>query len=133
MAEGNDQQRKVPLLAMISGAVGFVLTAGLIGFIAWEASQRTQPKMPAIEVRAGEVRRADGDFVLEFEARNTTPNTAAAVQIEGSLTVAGAEPIVSHVTLDYVPGHSMRKGGMFFIADPREGQLELRALGYVEP
>jgi uncharacterized protein (TIGR02588 family) len=37
------------------------------------------------------------------------------------------------VTIDYVPSRSSRKAGLFFMRDPREFDLSLRALGYQSP
>jgi uncharacterized protein (TIGR02588 family) len=34
---------------------------------------------------------------------------------------------------DYVPGHSVRQGGLFFTRDPRSGHLSVRARGYSAP
>lgn len=133
MAGNGDNGDKPPPLAMIAGAIGFVLTLGLIGFIGWEAFHRAQARVPAVEVQAGEVHRTERGYVLEFDARNTTSHTAAAVQVEATLTAAGAKPVVSSVTLDYIPGHSTRKGGIFLPIDPSSGDLKLRALGYAKP
>ena len=133
MADNDSKRGKIPPLAILTGAIGFVLTAGLIGFIGWEALHRTQAEAPKVTVEQGQVFRAPGGFVVEIEARNTTAHTAAAVEVEATLTTPGAKPIVSSVTLDYVPGHSTRKGGVFLPTDPRSGKLELRALGYAKP
>ena len=56
----------------------------------------------------------------------------AQVKIEGILSGGGADEI-SRVVFDYVPGHSVRQGGLFFTRDPRTGHLSLRARGYPAP
>jgi len=122
-----------PWLPIAAGATGLALTSGLIGFVGWEAVHRDQSNAPMIEVQAGAVHAAPQGFVLEFEARNTSGRSAAGVIVEATLAVPGERPIVSTVTLDYVPGHSKRKGGIFLPAHPGSGRLELRALGYAEP
>jgi uncharacterized protein (TIGR02588 family) len=37
------------------------------------------------------------------------------------------------MTLDYSPPGSEKQAGLFFTRDPRQFQLQVRALGYVEP
>ena len=51
---------------------------------------------------------------------------------EGILSGGGADE-TSRVVFDYVPGHSVRQGGLFFTRDPRTGHLTLRARGYSAP
>lgn len=36
-------------------------------------------------------------------------------------------------TLDYVPQHSEREGGLLFLNDPARHERQLRVKGYVEP
>ena len=133
MADSEDRNDKPPTLAIVTGVIGFILSAGLIGFVGWEAFQRAEAKVPAVTVQAGKIHAAPSGFVVEFKARNRTAHTAAGVEVEGTLTAAGAKPVISSVTLDYVPGHSTRQGGLFFSDDPRSGRLELRAFGYSKP
>lgn len=125
---------RLPAIAIISGAIGLVLTAGLVGFIGWEAlrAPRAAPT-PRLAVEAVSTHRTPGGYLVEFEARNGSPRTAAAVQIEATLEVAGAEPVTSTVSLDYVPGNSSQRGGVVMPADPRAGRLTLRVAGYSEP
>ena len=133
MTNREGKQHKVSSLALLSGAIGFAITASLIGFIGWEAIHPAQENVPWIELRTAEVHRSHGGFVVAFEARNTTSQSAAGVEIEGTLATGGSKPLVSSVTLDYIPGGSVRKGGLYFPADPRSGRLELRALGFEKP
>ena len=64
---------------------------------------------------------------------NLSPATAAAVQIEGELVEGERVLATSQVTLDYVPGNSERRGGLFFRENPQAYDLEIRALGYAKP
>lgn len=132
MPDTKDKE-KLPSLAILAGGIGFLLSAALIGYIGWEAVRSAEAKVPMVVVEAGEVHRVASGFVVEFEARNTTAHSAAAVEVEATLEVPGAEPVTSGVTLDYVPGHSTQKGGIFLPRDPRTGRLEIRALGYARP
>jgi uncharacterized protein (TIGR02588 family) len=54
------------------------------------------------------------------------------VRIEGA--VPGSDgPEFSSVTLDYIPGHSARKGGLFFTLNPQSEKFTLRAAGFAKP
>lgn len=75
---------------------------------------------------------ADG-WLVEVAAQNLSAATAAAVQIEGELLDGERVIATSQVTLDYVPGNSERRGGLFFREDPQAHGLKVRAMGYAEP
>jgi uncharacterized protein (TIGR02588 family) len=71
--------------------------------------------------------------LVEFRALNEGGRTAAGLTIEGELRNGTKVVESSDTTLEYLPSHSERSGGLFFTADPREYQLELRAKGYETP
>lgn len=134
--EGRDQEQdggSAPALEWIAAALGLLLTLGMLGFIGWNALRDTGTSPPAIEVRVTGIVPAANGYVVEVAAENRSPATAAAVQIEGELKQNGRSIATSQTTLDYVPGHSERHGGLFFQLDPRAHQLEVRALGYARP
>lgn len=134
MAKSNDSRdHRLPPIAIAAGAVGFALTAGLAGVLGWQALQQSDAQVPSVAVEAGTAHATPGGFVVEFEARNRSAQAAADVEVEATLTRPGEPPVVSTVSLSYVPGNSVQRGGVFLPADPRSGKLELRALGYSEP
>ena len=49
------------------------------------------------------------------------------------MSVPGGVRVEFRARIDYVPGHSVRQGGLFFTRDPRTGHLSLRARGYSAP
>lgn len=125
---------RLPTIAIVSGTIGFLLTAALIGFIGWEALRGSgAAETPRLAVEAGRIHRTPAGYLVEFEARNTSARTAAAVEIEAKLEMPGSEPVSSTVSLDYVPGNSSQRGGVIVPADPRKGRLTLRVAGYTEP
>lgn len=130
---GSRKPPKEPLLEWIAAAVGLVLTLGMMALIGREALHGDSADPPAIEVRALRVGAVPSGFVVEVKAVNRSGGAAAAVQIEGELKEGGASVETSSLTLDYVPGHAEREGGLFFRRDPRRHRLELRALGYQRP
>ena len=124
---------QTPLLEWIAGGVGLLLTLGTFGVIGWEAVTTRGEPPPAIETSVEGVTAAAGGYVVEVRLRNRSHATAAAVEIEGEMSAGGGEPTRSTATIDYVPGESERRVGLFFREDPRRHGLEVRVLGYSEP
>lgn len=134
MSEPDPSSEAFPKMAIVAGVIGFVLTTGLIGFIGWQAlAQSGELETPALSVQAGRVHETHGGYLVEFEARNRSPRTAAAVEVEATLETADGTPATSVVSLDYVPGDSAKRGGVVLSTDPRAGRLTLRVTGYAEP
>jgi uncharacterized protein (TIGR02588 family) len=127
------QDSGTPVLEWIAAAIGLILTLAMLGFIGWQAWKSTGEELPAIEVRIQRIVPAAGGFVAEFAAANLSPATAAAVQIEGELREGERVVATSQVTLDYVPGNSEQRGGLFFRENPQAYGFEVRALGYAKP
>jgi uncharacterized protein (TIGR02588 family) len=124
-------EARTPWLEWVSSGVGLLLVLVVFGLIGWQAiNDASEP--PAIAVDVGNVTPVPGGFRVEFRARNTGGSAGAQVEIEGVLSGGGADEI-SRVVFDYVPGHSVRRGGLFFTHDPRIGHLSLRARGYSAP
>ena len=130
-AEGESE--RTPLLEWVAGAIGAILTLTLIGVLGWQAWTNPGDVPPEVTVRLEEVLPAGAGFVARIAGVNASPETAAAVEVEGVLSRDGEVVETARATLDYVPGHSEKRGGLFFAEDPREGDLRLRALGYQEP
>jgi len=133
MARKQDKTPREPLLEWIASAIGLILTLAILVVIGREALSGENETAAAIEVRTISVAQMKSGFVVEIVARNPSGATAAAVEIEGVLKSGETEVETSGLTLDYVPGHAERKGGLFFSKDPRSYQLEVRALGYQRP
>lgn len=116
----------------VAAAASTVLVLAVVGYLLYDAAARPRTP-PSIQVAADTVLQADGLWLVEFRATNHGHETAAAVKIEGELTRAASSVETSEAVLDYVPGRSVRHGGLFFRNDPRAYRLELRALGYQKP
>ncbi|HYI64072.1 MAG TPA: hypothetical protein VEW71_04230 [Allosphingosinicella sp.] len=122
-----------PLLEWAASGIGLLLLLGLLAVIGREALSGEAEQLPAIDVAIRRILPAGSGFVVEIEAVNRSGGTAAAVEIEGTLKSGGSTRESSSATLDYVPGHSRRSGGLFFREDPRRHQIEVRALGFQVP
>jgi len=132
MAQPNERGG-TPVLEWVASGIGLALLLGLLAVLGREAFNREAEQLPAIDVAIRRILPAGSGFVVEIEAVNRAGGTAAAVEIEGALKSGGTSLETSSATLDYVPGHSRRRGGLFFREDPRRHQIEVRALGFQIP
>jgi uncharacterized protein (TIGR02588 family) len=128
-----DGTAQAPLLEWIAAGIGLLLTLMVLAVIGREALNGESEQLPVISVSATGISPAGSGHVLAFEATNKTGGTAAAVEIEVTLKAGDTIVETGKATLDYVPGHSKAKGGVFFLKDPRRHKLELRALGFQTP
>lgn len=113
------------------GAIGAAAVAMMLGVFLYEAvgGEETPPTI-ALEVTG--VERAGDVWLTRVRAHNSGDETAAQVEIEGTLS-AGGETETATMTLDYLPDGSTRTGGLYFAQDPGQGELSLRVLGYSDP
>lgn len=117
----------------LTAAVGLLLVLGAIGYLGYVAVAGDDLP-PSLIVAVDSVTTTGGVHQVHFTVRNAGDRAGAAVVVEGRLTgTAGGGEETSEATLDYVPGRSARRGGLFFSSDPGAGRLELRALGYAVP
>ena len=140
----DDKQRKEPSkLEWLIGSVSMLLVLTGIGFLLYEAWTGTSLP-PMVTLRVDRTTETPRGYVVEVTAANTGGTTARAVTIEGRLLepAAGAgssgqtAPKVvetSSATLQWVPAHAERRGGLFFSRDPADYQLRVRPLGYDRP
>ena len=133
MGQARKKPPEAPLLEWIAAAIGLLLLAAVLAVIGREALSGDTGELPAIEVAVVRVEPAGRGFVVGFEAVNRSGGTAAAVGIEGVLKSGRTIVETSSATIDYVPAHSRRGGGLFFREDPRRHAIEVRPLGFQTP
>lgn len=115
----------------VAAIVSLLLVAAAIGYLLVDATRPQTP--PHVVVRVDTIIAQPGGFLLEFEARNLGSRTAADVRVEGTIDGGSAGPESSDATMDFLPGESSRRGGLFFSEDPRVHPVELRVIGYQRP
>ena len=118
-------QTKPPVLEWIMGGLGLLLTLAVLVVVLREAMAPGGP--PVIEPALHAVHGGPGQWRAEVEVRNTGPETAAAVEIEGVLGDETASAVI-----DYVPAGGRERIILGFERDPRAG-LQLHARGWTEP
>ena len=131
---GKDQGKlsAAPLWMWGIAVLGLVLVLGSIGFMLYEAAAGDSSP-PDVTVRVDSIRPTQNGFLIEFRAINEGGTTAQGLTVEGELRSGTDSVETSDTTIEYVPSHSERAGGLFFKSDPRQYQLQLRAKGYERP
>lgn len=129
----NPAPKRYPLVEWVSAAIGLAITGAMFGFLALEARGQSERVPPLLNAVALGLASGPGQYVVEFEVRNDSAATGAAVQVEGTLKEGGSAVETSTASLSYVPGHSVQRGGLVFTKDPRDYRLELRVTGYELP
>ncbi len=128
----NQSVSDIPILEWIVGAVGFAIVGTLLAYLFYHAIAANQSP-PDVAVKVVSVVQVRSSYLVTAQAHNHGGSTAAAVVIQGELR-QGAELVEqSNTTLDYSPPNSQKQVGLFFSRDPRQFDLHVRALGYVEP
>ena len=114
-------------------AAGFVLSAALLGYLAWDALQRPGGR-PIVQTRLGAPVDHGGHFAVPVFVTNRGDATAEGVLVEVELTPAEGEPERSEFELQFLPSRAERKAWVTFSSDPGSAKsLEARVLGYREP
>jgi uncharacterized protein (TIGR02588 family) len=88
---------------------------------------------PDVMVRVDSILTTRNGFLVTFQAVNEGGSTAEGLTVEGELRSGTDSLEMSNTTIEYVPSHSEREGGLFFTLDPRRYELQLRAKGYEKP
>lgn len=131
-AEERDEGGGAPWLEWIASASGLLIAVALVSFLVWDIlGEKGEP--PTITVETGKVTPYGGGFTVEIRLRNSSAATAAHVAAEGVLKRGDQIVELARATIDYLPGKSERRGGLFFTHDPREFSMQVRPLGYAQP
>jgi uncharacterized protein (TIGR02588 family) len=126
-----DHPTRISSWEWIAAAVAAAMVISMVVTLLLAGRREQTP--PRFAVTIDSVAASGPDFLVQFSIRNDGRKTAAQVIVEGELEHGEASPETSSVTFDYVPGGSVRRGGVLFRHDPRSGRLTLRPLGFREP
>jgi uncharacterized protein (TIGR02588 family) len=124
--------KDAPLWMWGIALLGLALVLGSIVFALYEAAAGDSSP-PDVTLRVDSILPTRNGFLVEFRAVNEGGSTAEGLTVEGELR-SGTESVeISDTTVEYVPSHSERTGGLFFTSDPRRYELRLRAKGFEKP
>jgi uncharacterized protein (TIGR02588 family) len=135
--KGNDQGgggklKDAPLWMWAIALLGLSLVVGSIGFMLYEAAGGDQSP-PDVAARVDSILPTRNGYLVKFRAVNEGGSTAEGVTVEGELRNGTESVETSNTTIEYVPSHSEREGGLYFTLDPKQYELRLRAKGYEKP
>src|SRR5688500_8284731 len=86
-----------------------------------------------VSIRVDEILPSAQGYLVSLKIENSGNATAAALNVEGVLRRGGTTVETSLVTVDYVAAGSERDAALLCSNDPRQGELTVRAKGYIEP
>ena len=112
--------------------LGLALAAGSIIFMIYEAAAGDSSP-PNVTILLDSISPAGNGFLVQFKAVNDGGTTAQGLTVEGELRNGTQSVEMSNTTVEHLPSHSEREGGLFFTSDPRQFELRLRPKGYEKP
>jgi uncharacterized protein (TIGR02588 family) len=131
-SQKQQESEAIPIWEWIVAGFGFILVAGVIGFLLFEALSGNRLP-PDVKLSVASVVQTRNGYLVRITAVNQGGMTAEGVIVEAELR-SGTEPLErSRTTIDYLPPRSEKRLGLFFTRDPRQFQLAVRSLGYEEP
>ena len=113
-------------------AMGMLFVFGSFAILVRDSFTGGRP-VAEISVWVDEVVPSAQGFLVSLKIENSGNATAAALGVEGVLVQGGTNVETSLVTVDYVAAGSERDAALLFSKDPRQGELTVRAKGYIEP
>ena len=116
---------------MVFAASALVITIVLGTLVVFEVRRPETP--PELHVRTTETRAMTAGFVVGVEVENRGGETAANAVIELELTGAGGPAERVELHLPFVPHGAVRTGEVIFRANPADGTVRARVLGYERP
>lgn len=131
-SERQGREKDTPVWEWIVAYMGLALVAGTFGFMCYQAI-KGDSSPPDISVQVDSIQPVRNGYLVKIRAFNRGGSTAAGLTVEGELRDESGSVETSDATINYVPSHSERRGGLFFTKDPRQFQLQLRAEGYEAP
>ena len=116
----------------VLAALGLIFVLGSFGLMVRETVIAGK-RVAQLSIAVGEIAPSTHGYRVNLVIENRGNATAAALVVEGTLRRNGKVVETSEATLDYVSAGSRRDVVLFFTNDPRQGDLVVRPLGYVEP
>lgn len=123
---------RTPLWEKLVGLLGLMLICGTIIFLLWSAP-RTDEEALDFSFTVHEAMALGSRFLVLLDVRNTGDHTASELGLEARLSPQQGDTESVEMTIAYLAAGSTQRVGIYFDTDPRDGNLEFRALGYQKP
>ncbi|MFC3703698.1 hypothetical protein ACFOOL_02870 [Devosia honganensis] len=128
-ASNNGKNGQTHFIEWVLGGISTLIVLGLAGFLTHEALTKTGSE-PVLSLQVLRVVEQEQSSAVVIAVRNAGHATAADVEVAG---VIDGDPVIRHVTLDYVPAESEREVTLNFASPLDEERLELLILGHAAP
>ena len=128
----NKMEADIARRTRVLAALGLIFVLASFGLMVREAVTAGK-RVPQLSISVGEIAPAAQGYLVNVVIENRGNATAAALVVRGTLKRDGKDVETSEVTVDYVSAGSRRDIALFFTNDPRQGDLAVRPLGYIEP
>lgn len=126
------QHDTTPLLEWLLGGIGVVLFVGAIAFLVYEGSG-AEDRPAGVEIRIDEVIVIDDAYLVRYRAHNLGTQTLVDLHISARVLDGQTELERVEAGIDYLPGRSWRRGGLYLREDPRKYRVDIGVGGYQEP
>lgn len=121
-----------PFWERVVAFLGLLLVLASLGYLLYQGIWGDNSP-PDVVIEQEAILNSGKDYLVRFKARNFGGETAAEVQVTGTLSQNGQEIEKVETVIDYIPAGSEQRGGLYFSNDPSTAELELRASGYRVP
>ena len=121
-----------PRLEWLLGICGLALLLAAICFLTYRGLTESD-KPGAVVVRVTDVDEVGGAYVVRFHARNEGSKTLSQLHLNAHLSDGDEQVESAQALIDYLPGHSEQRGGVYLRHDPRRYRLRIEPAGYMEP
>ena len=118
-----------PLLERVLAGLGGLMLAAGVAFLVHDGLTNDQGP-GAVVATVTKVTQVGDAYVVEVVLENEGGETLSDLQLGAHVMDDKSELESVAVAIDYLPGHSTRKAGLYLRHDPRRYRLEIRAEGY---
>ena len=110
------------------------IVVAILGLITWlEFSGASAPPRVTAWADLEQVRQEEGVFYVPVTIENTGDKTIEEVVVEAQLDTGNGEPEVADITVTFLAGGERVYGALVFTSDPRNGDLIIRPVSYIDP
>lgn len=113
-------------------ALGLILVSSTLGYLVYDAIGRTSDR-PLLELTLREPYQQGSHYVVPLTVHNRGGRTAEQVLVRVTLTADGNDEESAELQFESIPRLSQREGYVTFKSNPKNGQIDGRAVGYEQP
>ena len=130
----NPQATPRSLAEWISFSIALCLLGIVLGLViySWVTIQ-DKPPILVVKETESDIREAEGQFYIPFEATNSGGGTVQSVEVVAQLLINGQVVETGQTQIDFLSGGEISSGVFVFSHDPSQGELLIRVSSYQLP